>query len=135
MAADTGKKLVLVVDDEPDVVTYITTLLQDNGYETASAADGVKAMAQIKENRPALITLDMSMPEKSGVKVYREVKENPDTADIPILVITGVTGFGGKSEDFEKFLGSRKQVPPPDGFIAKPVVPKEMIEKVKDLIG
>ena len=135
MAADTGKKLVLVVDDEPDVVTYITTLLQDNGYETASAADGVKAMAQIKENRPALITLDMSMPEKSGVKVYREVKESAETADIPILVITGVTGFGGKSEDFEKFLGSRRQVPPPDGFIAKPIEPKDMIAKVKDLIG
>ncbi len=135
MTADTAGKLVLVVDDEPDVVTYITTLLKDNGYETVSAADGVEATAKIKENRPALMTLDMSMPEKSGVKVYREVKENPDTVDIPILVVTGVTGFGGKSEDFEKFLGSRKQVPPPDGFIAKPIDPKEFIKMVKDLIG
>lgn len=135
MTADTAKKLVLVVDDEPDVVVYITTLLKDNGYETVSAADGVEATAKIKENRPALMTLDMSMPEKSGVKVYREVKENPDTVDIPILVVTGVTGYGGKSEDVEKFLGSRKQIPPPDGFIAKPIDPKELIEKVKALIG
>ncbi len=135
MTADTAGKLVLVVDDEPDVVTYITTLLKDNGYETASASNGVEAIAKIKETRPALITLDMSMPEKSGVKVYREVKGSSGTTDIPILVVTGVTGFGGKSEDFEKFLGSRKQIPPPNGFIAKPIDPKEFIKTVQDLIG
>jgi len=135
MAADAGKKLVLVVDDEPDVVTYLTTLLKDNGYATASAADGVEGMAKIKETRPALVTLDMSMPEKSGVRVYRELKENPDLADIPVLVVTGVTGFGGKSEGFEKFLKTRKQVPPPNGFIAKPIEQKEFLEAVKTLIG
>ncbi len=135
MAADTAKKLILVVDDDPDVVTYITALLIDNGYETESAVDGVEAMAKIKEKKPALITLDMSMPEKSGVKVYREVKENSDLADIPVLVVTGVTGFGGKSEGFEKFLGSRKQVPPPDGFIAKPIKQEDFLAKVKELIG
>ena len=135
MAADTAKKLILVVDDDPDVVTYITALLIDNGYETASAEDGVEAMAKIRANKPALITLDISMPEKSGVKVYREVKENSDLADIPVLVVTGVTGFGGKSEEFEKFLGTRRQVPPPDGFIPKPIKQEELLEKVKALIG
>ncbi len=135
MAADTAKKLILVVDDDPDVVTYITALLIDNGYETESAADGVEAMAKIKEKKPALITLDMSMPEKSGVKVYREVKENSELAGIPVLVVTGVTGFGGKSDGFEKFLGTRKQVPPPDGFIPKPIKQEELLEKVKGLIG
>jgi len=135
MAADTAKKFILVVDDEPDVVTYITTLLNDNGYETDSASDGVKAMVKIKERRPDMMTLDMSMPEKSGVRTYREVKEDKDLASIPVLVITGVTGFGGKSEGFEKFLGTRKQVPPPDGFIAKPIDQKELIEKVKKIIG
>jgi len=135
MAADTAKKLILVVDDDPDVVTYITALLIDNGYETALAEDGVEAMAKIRANKPALITLDISMPEKSGVKVYREVKENSDLADIPVLVVTGVTGFGGKSEEFEKFLGTRRQVPPPDGFIPKPIKQEELLEKVKALIG
>lgn len=135
MAADAENKLVLVVDDEPDVVVYLTTLLKDNGYATASAADGVEAMAKIKETRPTLVTLDMSMPEKSGVRVYREMKESSDMADIPVLVVTGVTGFGGKSEGFEKFLKTRKQVPPPDGFIAKPIEQKEFLEEVKKLIG
>ena len=135
MAAETTKKLVLVVDDEPDVVTYLTTLLTDNDYETESAADGVEAMAKMQANKPALVTLDMSMPEKSGVKVYREMKDSADLKDVPVLVVTGVTGFGGKSESFEKFLGSRKQVPPPDGFIAKPIEQKEFLDKIKELIG
>ena len=135
MAGDEGKKLILVVDDEPDIVTYLTTLLEDNGYQTDSAANGVEAMAKIRDKRPDLVSLDMSMPEKSGVKVYREMKESSEANTIPVLVVTGVTGFGGKSETFEKFLGTRKQVPPPDGFIAKPIEPDELLEKVKKLIG
>jgi len=125
MAGDEGKKLILVVDDEPDVVTYISTLLEDNGYQTVSASNGIEAGAKIQEQRPDLITLDMSMPGKSGVKVYRELKESSDMNDIPVLVVTGVTGYGGKSEEFEKFLGTRRQVPPPSGFVPKPIEPEE----------
>jgi CheY-like chemotaxis protein len=134
MTANTGKKLILVVDDEPDVVTYLTTLFQDNGYDTASAKDGNEALARIKEKRPDLVTLDMSMPGKSGVKAYREIKENPALASIPVLVITAVTGFAGKPEDFQKFLSTRKQVPPPEGFIPKPLDRDELLRKVKDLL-
>jgi len=135
MAEDvTGKKLILVVDDEPDVVTYLTTFFQDHGYETSSASNGHEASASIKANRPDLITLDMSMPEKSGVKFYREIKDDPDLANIPILVITGVTGYGGNPGDFEKFLSTRKQIPPPEGFIAKPFEKTLLLEKVKTLL-
>jgi len=132
--AAAGKKMIMVVDDEPDVVAYLTTLLQDHGYETASAKDGNEALAKIKEKKPDLITLDMSMPGKSGVKAYRELKDDPALAKIPVLVITAVTGFGGKSEDFQKFLSTRKHVPPPDGFIPKPLDREELLKKVKELL-
>ncbi|NOZ21402.1 MAG: response regulator [Planctomycetes bacterium] len=135
MSAETGKKLILVVEDEPDEVSYLTTLFGDNGYATASASDGNAAMAKIKESRPDLITLDMSMPEKSGVKLYRELKTDPKLADIPVLVITGVTGLGGRSEDFERFLSSRKHIPPPEGFIAKPVKPDDLLDALKKLLA
>lgn len=134
-AADASKKLILVVDDEPDVVTYLTTLLEDNGYATTSARDGNEAMSKAKADRPSLITLDMSMPEKSGVKFYREMKADPELESIPVLVVTGVTGFGGKAGDFEKFLGTRKQVPPPDGFVAKPFEEAKILEEVKKLVS
>jgi len=134
MAEDAGKKLILVVDDEPDQVTYLTTILEDNGFATISAKDGVEGLEQAKEKKPDLITLDMSMPEKSGIKLYRELKENADLSNIPVLVATGVTGFGGRSEDFERFLSTRKQVPPPEGFIAKPFDREELLTKVKELL-
>ena len=129
-----AKKLILVVDDEPDVVSYLTTLFEDNGYATASAGDGNQALAKIKEKKPDLITLDMSMPGKSGVKAYRELKDDPALASIPVLVVTGVTGYGGKPDDFQKFLATRKQVPPPDGFIPKPLDRDELLKKVKELV-
>jgi CheY-like chemotaxis protein len=135
MAADAGKKLILVVDDEADIVTYLTTLFQDNGYETMSAANGNEGIEKVKERKPDLVTLDMSMPEKSGVRAYKELKENDGTKDIPVLVVTGVTGFGGKPEEFQKFLSSRKQFPPPEGFVPKPLDREELLGKVKELIG
>ncbi len=135
MTTAEGKKLILVVDDEPDLVTYLTTFFEDNGYATDSAKDGVEAMEKIKEEIPDLITLDISIPEKSGVKVYRELKENPEYTTIPVFVITGVTGYGGDPAEFEKFISSRKQVPPPEGFIAKPIDRGELLKKMQEIIG
>ncbi len=135
MGAETGKKLILVIDDEPDVVTYLATLFNNNGYATESATNGIESIDKIKEEKPDLITLDISMPEKSGIKFYREIKENPEWADIPVLVITGVTGYGGEAESFERFLSTRKQIPPPEGFIAKPLEDREdLLAKIKELI-
>ena len=131
MADDSMKKLILVVDDEPDEVSYLAAVFEDSGYDTASAGDGNQAMAEIRKRIPDLITLDMSMPEKSGIKLYRELKENSEYSNIPVLVITGVAGFGRSSEDFEKFLSSRRQIPPPEGFIAKPIDRDKLLEKIK----
>ncbi len=135
MTADTGKKLILVVDDEPDESSYLTTLLEDNGYSTAVASNGNKAMEILKQTKPNLITLDMSMPEKSGIKLFREIRESKDLTDIPVLIVTGVTGHGGKSEDFEKFLSSRKNMAPPDGFIPKPIDQEALLKKIAELLG
>ncbi|RJP24092.1 MAG: response regulator [Candidatus Omnitrophota bacterium] len=135
MTATEARPFILVVDDEPDLVTYLTTFFEDNGYATDSAKDGVEAMQKIASEKPDLITLDISIPEKSGVKVYREIKENPALASIPVLVITGVTGYGGDSDVFEKFLSTRKQIPPPEGFIAKPIDREELLGKVRELLG
>lgn len=133
--ASEPRKTVLVVDDEPDVVTYLTTVLKDNGYETDSAQNGNEALEKVKKNPPALICLDMSMPEKSGARFMKELREAPDSSEIPILVVTGVTGYGSKPEEFEKFISSRSQFPPPEGFIPKPIDVEEFIKKVAELTG
>ena len=128
-----GKK-ILVIDDEPHVVTYLETLLQDNGYETASAANGREAMEKVKAEKPDAITLDITMPEQSGIRFYRDLKENPEFADIPVLVVTAVTGYGGDPDTFENFLKSRRQIPPPEGFFSKPIDRDKFLQAVEELV-
>ncbi len=127
--AEKSKKLVLVVDDEADVVTYLSAILEDHGYRTAVAANGAEAMEAVKKERPALISLDITMPEQSGVRFYRNIKENPQYKDIPVLIVTGVT------PEFEKFISTRRQVPPPDGYLSKPIQPEQLVQAVEKLIG
>ena len=122
-------KKILVVDDEPDVVRYLCTVLNDEGYETVVATNGEEAVKLILEEKPDLVTLDISMPEMSGVKAYRTLREDENLKDIPVVLVTGVT------PDFKKFISSRSQVPPPDGYLEKPVRPEDLIAEVKKHIG
>jgi CheY-like chemotaxis protein len=135
--ANGEKKKILVVDDEPDVVAYLTSLFEDNGYAVDSAADGDEAQQKAKSQKPDLITLDISMPEKSGVRFYREARADADLKDTPIVIVTGVesTHDGGSGQDFERFLGTRKNVPPPDGFIMKPVDADKLLSTIKGLLN
>ena len=128
------KKLILSLDDEPHVVTYLSTLLEDNGYETVVAFNGIEGMEKIKTRQPDLITLDITMPEQSGIRFYRDLRDNPEWASIPVIVVTAVTGYGGDPEPFEKFLSTRKQIPPPQGFLSKPIDQKEFLDLVNQLI-
>ena len=128
------KKLILILDDEPHVVTYLSTLLEDNGYETVVAFNGIEGMEKIKTRQPDLITLDITMPEQSGIRFYRDLRDNPEWASIPVIVVTAVTGYGGDPEPFEKFLSTRKQIPPPQGFLSKPIDQKEFLDLVNQLI-
>jgi len=135
MTEASRSKRILVVDDEPDVCTYLSRLFQENGYTAACAADGLEAMRAVERDRPDLITLDLSMPNKSGVRFYREIKARPELKDIPVVFVTGVTGPGGSSADTERFYRTRSQAPPPDGFIAKPIDPEEVLRVVGKLLG
>ncbi len=124
-----GVKTVLVVDDDPDAVDFFVTVLEDNGYKTVSARDGNKALDRIREEIPDLVTLDVTMPEKSGVGVYRKLREEDAYKGIPVIIITGV------SDDFKHFISSRRKVPPPDGYLSKPIEPDELVRLVGELVS
>ncbi len=123
-------KTILVVDDEPDVVRYLNALFTDAGYEVLEALDGVQAVKLARETHPDLITLDITMPEESGLRAYRELVEDPATRDIPVVVVTGV------SPEFKRYL-ERKQtrVPPPAGYFEKPVDRERLLEVVGELVA
>ena len=123
-----GPKRILIVDDEQDIRTYLSALLEDQGYETVQATNGEEAIQRLRAASPDLITLDISMPEKSGIKFFREMKTDDRWKHIPIIVVTGV------SEDMRTFISSRHQVPAPEGFVAKPINQEEILALVRSLI-
>ena len=135
MPADQQKKKILVVDDEPHVVAYLEMLLKDNGYETVSADNGEDGLAQLRKEKPDLVTLDISMPETSGVRFYKEVKSDPDFANVPIVIVTAVTGYAGDPYGYMKFISSRSNVPPPEGFFPKPIDKEEFLAAIQKLLS
>jgi two-component system cell cycle response regulator DivK len=129
------KKIILVVDDEPHVVTYLETLLQDNGFETVAASNGREGMEKATAKKPHLICLDITMPEASGLRFYRDLKDDPALRAIPVVIVTAVTGYGGDPDGLKKFLSERRHVPPPEGFFSKPIDKAEFVAKIQQLLS
>lgn len=128
-------KRVLIVDDEMDVRTFISTLLESNGYKPYLAENGEQGMEKVREIAPDLITLDVMMPKESGIKMFRDIKTQPEFSKIPVLVISGLAK--------KTFLHSQKvldqfkdqQITTPEGYIEKPPEPEELLSEVKRILG
>jgi DNA-binding response OmpR family regulator len=123
------KKKILIVDDEPDVVRYLTVLLENNGFSTVGAVDGRDGLDKAKSEHPDLIVLDISMPKESGIKMYRNLHDTKELSGIPVVMLTGV------SREFERFISTRKLVDPPAAYFEKPVDDKELLAKIAELTG
>lgn len=123
----TNKK-ILIVDDEPDVLQYLKVMLEDNGFSVITAQNGKDAFDLALKEKPDLITLDITMPEESGVRAYRNLYETEETKNIPIIIVTGI------SHDFKKFISERKQVPPPVAYFEKPIDREEFLNKIKEVL-
>jgi CheY-like chemotaxis protein len=135
--AGTRSGKILIVDDEPDVVSYLSTLLGEAGYSTLEARDGQEGLDIARRERPDLVSLDITMPEKSGVKFYREMREDAELGKIPIVIVTGVSNPWASPDgtgSFQRFISSRKQVPPPEGYFEKPIDPDAYLAKVAELL-
>lgn len=83
-------KKILIVDDDPEILDYLSELLQDNGYQTVTAVNGVEGLEKVRTERPDLITLDMDMPEKGGTNFYAGMRKDESVRDIPVIVVSGV---------------------------------------------
>jgi len=90
-------KYVLVVDDEPNVVETVATMLESKGCEVGRAFDGVEAEEAIKARQPDLVILDVMMPRKDGYKLCAELKADTKTRDIPVILLTAVADEVGKT--------------------------------------
>lgn len=125
----TDKKTILVVDDEPDILRWLTLLFENNNYRVVTAKDGLEGMEVARSEKPDLITLDVSMPKESGVKMYRNLHKDENLANIPVILVTGATPM------LNTFLSKIKQLKKPAGFLEKPVNKEILLDKVKELLG
>jgi CheY-like chemotaxis protein len=122
-------KRILVIDDEKDMRVYLGALFTKAGYDVEVAINGEDGLSKARNARPDLITLDLLMPKKSGLKAYSELRNSPLTRDVPIVIVSGL----GKQEDFfGEDLGS---LPKPDAVCEKPIVREDFLAKVKEVLG
>ena len=128
-------KRVLVVDDELDIRVFITTLLETSGFKPIPAKDGVEGMEVARQKKPALIILDIMMPQDSGVNLYRDLKTDPELKEIPVIMVSAVA-----KKTFlhsQKVLNEHKgeKIPEPEGYIEKPPEADELLDLINKLIG
>ena len=120
-------KKILVIDDEPDVISYLSTFLEDEGFAVITAQNGPDGLVAAREKTPDLITLDITMPGMSGIEVLTELRRDQALSRIPVIVITGVSGF-------DKLVDYR-EVRPPEGFMHKPIDLAYLLNTIDKLIG
>jgi len=132
-------KKILIVDDDPDVILFLSTLLQDHEFETLEARNGQEGLLKVKSEHPDLILLDLMMPEKSGIALLNELKADDHLGKIPVIMVTGVSGETGI--DLESFFKKRAHgvgkdtVPRPEGFLEKPVDPQRLLALIEELFS
>jgi len=128
-------KRVLVVDDDPDVRLFNTTVLEENGYTPLVATNGQEGLEIIREEVPDLVILDVMMPKQSGIRLYRELKTDKALKKIPVIILSGIAEktFLRSQNALTEFGG--EEVPPPETYIEKPVEPDELADVVKKVLG
>lgn len=116
---------VLVVDDDPDFVRVTEKVLEKAGYEIESAASGAKALQAMRQARPDLVLLDIMMSYiLDGLDVSREMAEDPELKDIPVIMVTSLTGVKGSG------VFPSDEYIPVDEWLSKPVAPDVLLERV-----
>jgi CheY-like chemotaxis protein len=129
-----SEKKILVVDDEPDVRDFLASCIEDAGFIVRTAVDGLDALEKIEAETPDLITLDMLMPRKSGIKVIRTLRENEKYANLPIIVITAHAKDELGSEDIKEFNAFASGLKP-RYTMEKPVTPKVLIKSICEILN
>lgn len=116
-------ELILLVDDEPNIIELAQMYLERDGYQVISAPDGGKALEAVERHRPALIVLDLMMPEIDGLEVCRTLRAKKDP--VAILMLTA------RDEDIDKILGLELGA---DDYLTKPFNPRELVARVKAVL-
>ena len=116
---------ILVVDDEPHIAKLISFSLEKAGHEITSASDGLTAITLARDEQPELILMDVMMPLMTGYEAVEKLKEDPETAEIPVIMLSA------KSQQYEKERGIESGAA---HYICKPFTPRELVEQVSEFL-
>ena len=129
-----SEKTILVVDDEPDVLFFLQTALEDAGFNVITAADGDEALKKVKETPPHFISCDLVMPRKSGVRFLYELRKNKEWAKIPIVIVTAHARDELGSKDLQEILDG-KVLSGPQVYLEKPIRAEDFVSMVRRELG
>jgi DNA-binding response OmpR family regulator len=122
VSSRTTTQTVLVVEDESSIASFVALYLKNAGYAVRSAATGNEALAQFQASTPALIVLDLMLPDIDGIEVCRRIRKS---SDVPILMLTA------RDEDVDKIIGLEVGA---DDYLTKPFNPRELVARVKSIL-
>lgn len=114
---------VLVVDDDPEIVTFLATLLELEGIESQVATSAAAALEKLQQGVPNLVLLDIAMPDRDGLDLCRALKKDPRTRDVPVFVVSARPG---------KDVVERALAAGAEEFIRKPFENQELIARIRD---
>ena len=120
-----GQK-ILVVNDEPNIVQSLAFVFNREGFDVATAGDGVQAMSMIRDSKPNLLILDIMMPNKNGYEVCQEIKSGPKLQDIQVVMLSSIS-----NEDSRRHAMSQGA----DDYINKPFSLMQVVTRVKELLA
>ena len=125
-------KKILAIDDEVDTLTFYSEVLEDYNFTITTAKNGLEGLKKAREERPDLILLDIMMPKKGGMKTYKELKDDPDLRNIPVIIITGISN----QIDFKSLLNrpSTRKISP-EGHLVKPLTADDLIKAIREVLG
>jgi len=129
-----AQKPILVVDDEPNVRSYLSTILEDAGFAVLTAEDGEQAMKVIKEHKPDLISLDLIMPKRTGHRLLFDLKRDKELSRIPVLVVTAHAKDELGKGDLEDLLANGI-ISGPGTYLEKPVRPLTYVRSIQRALG
>ncbi len=123
--ASTGRKRILVVDDDQDTLDYLSALLVDNGYEVRTAASHAAALSQLEEFQADAVLMDVMMPGKSGLDLLVKLRSSPQWSDLSVIVVTGDDRV--LEDHARSYLSAHKGLRGPDAELGKPVDPEALL--------
>jgi len=133
LSASSSKK-VLVIDDELSIVAYLMAVLEDEGYKTCSATDAEEGLAVAREQLPDLITLDIMMPKRSGIALYRDLKLDSELCGIPVILVSAFSQNNDfRPASFRKIVPDER-IPIPEAYVEKPIDVAAFLETVASLV-